>query len=153
MNLKRKRLIKVIEDFRKKYKKISNETDKIKLYENIIEKIENILLEHTYKQDIRFVTYGRRDFLLQELSKRLNREVYTKDYLREAFDDISDYIYNDTWIPINSIPKNLNCNEILKLDEQYKKDGIICEKEKDILLNMIYIFREKIENAKENDYE
>lgn len=133
MKLERKELVKIIEE-----QNIDTRKNRLMLYIDILNNLEKLLLKYDYDKDPRFVTFCRRDFLLEELEKSLK----TKDF-DIAFNDIADYVRNDTWISIGSVPKEYNFKVVLKMDEEYKKAGIICEQEKDILLDMLRKFKNK----------
>ena len=130
-NLKRKELVKILDEFHEEIKDIKPED------------ISNKLLSKNYVSDKRFVTYCRRDFLKQEMTDRLKQKSFTSiNYKLEAFYDLEDYIKNDTWISKGSIPTSKDADSIIKNNDSYKNDGEICEEEKNILVEMINEFLE-----------
>ena len=138
--LKRDVLVKIVDEFSSNYKKEEDDLKKKDLIENMLNDLENTLLKNNCEYDKRFVTYCRRDFLRKEFTSRLNKENIDNynDYLIDAFYDLYDYIVCDVWIQLSFIPKELDAKEIITEDDNYKKDGIICEQEKDKIIKMIH---------------
>lgn len=162
--LKREKLIELTEEFMKQNSnfeifKIPNE-----LYLDYFGNLENAFKEHSFESDERFVTYGRLNFLKEELSQRLNDEklkyeepnsVWGKDKWDNrmgAFIDLWDYIRGDRWFTPPNIPEGKNFKEILSANDQYYKEGFICEQEKNILLEMVNEIKIFI-NSKQQNYE
>ena len=161
--LKREELIELTEEFMKQTNnfeifKIPNE-----LYLEYFEKIDNSFKKHSFENDERFVTYGRLSFLKEEVSQRLNDEklkyeeqnsVWGKnkwDNRMGAFIDLWDYIRGDRWFTRSNIPEGKKFKEILSENDQYYKEGFICEQEKDILMEIINEIKSFIE-SKINKY-
>lgn len=156
--LERKTLEKITEDFiseMNKYEifKIPNE-----LYLDYFEKLEKLLNSNTLEEDDRFVTYGRLDFLKQELPQRLKDENLKYEDLKSvwgknkwdnrlgAFWDLYDYIKGDRYISPAHVPEGKSFKDILLANDQYYKDGFICKQESDILLEMINEIKSFIKN-------
>lgn len=156
--LERKTLEKITEDFiseMNKYEifKIPNE-----LYLDYFEKLEKLLNSNTLEEDNRFVTYGRLDFLKQELPQRLKDENLKYEDLKSvwgknkwdnrlgAFGDLYDYIRGDRYISPAHVPEGKSFKDILLANDQYYKDGFICKQESDILLEMINEIKSFIKN-------
>lgn len=156
--LERKTLEKITEDFiseMNKYEifKIPNE-----LYLDYFEKLEKLLNSNTLEEDNRFVTYGRLDFLKQELPQRLKDENLKYEDLKSvwgknkwdnrlgAFWDLYDYIRGDRYISPAHVPEGKSFKDILLANDQYYKDGFICKQESDILLEMINEIKSFIKN-------
>ena len=156
--LERKTLEKITEDFiseMNKYEifKIPNE-----LYLDYFEKLEKLLNSNTLEEDDRFVTYGRLDFLKQELPQRLKDENLKYEDLKSvwgknkwdnrlgAFWDLYDYIKGDRYISPAHVPEGKSFKDILFANDQYYKDGFICKQESDILLEMINEIKSFIKN-------
>ncbi len=156
--LERKTLKKITEDFiseMNKYEifKIPNE-----LYLDYFEKLEKLLNSNTLEEDDRFVTYGRLDFLKQELSQRLKDKNLKYEDLKSiwgknkwdnrlgAFWDLYDYISGDRYISSAHVPEGKSFKDILLANDQYYKDGFICKQESDILLEMINEIKSFIKN-------
>lgn len=156
--LERKTLENITEDFISeinKYEifKIPNE-----LYLDYFEKLEKLLNSNTLEEDDRFVTYGRLDFLKQELPQRLKDENLKYEDLKSvwgknkwdnrlgAFWDLYDYIRGDRYISPAYVPEGKSFKDILLAKDQYYKDGFICKQESDILLEMINEIKSFIKN-------
>lgn len=156
--LERKTLEKITEDFISeinKYEifKIPNE-----LYLDYFEKLEKLLNSNTLEEDDRFVTYGRLDFLKQELPQRLKDENLKYEDLKSvwgknkwdnrlgAFWNLYDYIRGDRYISPAHVPEGKSFKDILLANDQYYKDGFICKQESDILLEMINEIKSFIKN-------
>ncbi len=156
--LERKTLEKLTEDFiseTNKYEifKIPNE-----LYLDYFEKIEQLLKSDTLEEDDRFVTYGRLDFLKQELPQRLKDENLKNEDLKSvwgknkwdnrlgAFWDLYDFIRGDRYFTPSHVPEGKSFKDILLANDQYYKDGFICKQESGILLEMINEMKSFIKN-------
>ena len=107
---------------------------------DILKKINS----HSYILDNRFYTYGKREMLEKEIKNYIEN-----DLLIDAFVDIYHYINADTWINLSSIPENLNIKEIIITNNEYKEDGIICEQEKNKIIEMLRLLRSGMEYAEE----
>lgn len=128
------------------------------LYLDYFDKIEKSFNEHVFDNDKRFVTYGRLDFLRNELTQRLD-DVSLKtesanwkdkwDNRLGAFWDLSDYIRGDRHISPHQVPEGMSFKDVLLANDQYYKDGYICKEEKEILLDMINEMRNHINNSLE----
>ena len=134
MELKREELVKIIDAFY-----CSTDKDMMNLFMETLNKLEEVLIKYEYNEDSRFVTFGRRDFLKQELTASLEEKNY-----EQAFYDIVDYVKADTWISSATVPSEYNFQEVIKIDTEYKDCGIICLQEKEILLAMIKEFKKGV---------
>lgn len=147
--LKRQNLIDITNDFFNSTN--AYEIFKIpdKLYLDYFSKLESLFNQCSFEKDNRFVTYGRLDFLREELNQRLEDEklryeepnsVWGKskwDNRMGAFIDLWDYIRGDRYIAPHQVPENMKFQDVLKANDQYYKDGYICVEEKENLLDMI----------------
>ena len=118
----------------------------IKCFDSIIDIIKN----HSFKEDSRFVTFGRLDHLREEFTKRLNdKTLMSKNPDREeqwdnrlaSFWDLADFIKGDRNVTIESVPDGLNFNKIVAENDQYYNEEIISKREKEIILSMIQEFK------------
>lgn len=151
--LKRKILIDEVNDFWEKYKSIAENKKKRKFINDYLVKLEKILNKYECEYDNRFVTYGRRNFLMKEFLSNLNEKKDNSNfnYLEVAFGDLYDYIMCDTWITASSVPDNESVENIIKEDNAYREDGIVCKQEKEILLDMISELKNVIKDTMIND--
>ncbi len=127
------------------------------MYLELFNQIEEYIVHFEFKDDKRFVIYGRVGFLINELSYRL-----TDDYLSEAssewatkwdnrmgaFWDLSDLVNGDHNITQGGIPEGLEYQDVLHANEEYYREGFICSQEKDIILDMIAEIKKFILNKK-----
>ncbi|MBE6156134.1 MAG: hypothetical protein E7161_00095 [Firmicutes bacterium] len=137
--LKRKELVNIMQTFYKKYQIENDKKKKKHLISNLLLNIEKKLNNKSFKIDERFFTYCRRDFLRKEFTDKLNKQniQMNNDYLIDAYFNLYDYVSNDTWISLSSIPNGISAQEVIEKDNDYKKSGVICLQEKEILLEMI----------------
>ena len=136
--LKRENLIK-IRDNRNEMKKENITTEE---YINYFNAIENEMKNHLFEIDNRFVTYGRRNFLQKEFNKFLNNNDY-----RNALMNLQEYMCDYTsFLTLADIPQGetREFHSILKDNDDYFKDGIVCLQEKDIIIDMINKFKKSI---------
>lgn len=156
-HLKREEIVILNDEFRKNIEQYDSFEIPNNLYLEYFSKLENAFNSHSFEKDKRFVTYGRLDFLRKELTQRLNDESLKNknpnfknqwDNRLGAYLDLSDFIIGDRHISISNVPSGVNYQEILKLNDEYYKDGIICEQEKDILLLMIKEIKDAIDSGK-----
>ena len=68
-----------------------------------------------------------------------------KNQLVDAFVNFYQYAEANTWIDLSAIPENLNVQEILDNDYKYKEDGIICEQEKNKIIEIIKTLKDGLE--------
>lgn len=153
--LERKELISITQQFVNDIKEYKIFKIPDKLYLSYFRKIEELFNSKTFVNDNRFVTYGRLDFLQEELILRLNDENLKKenpnwkdkwDNRFGAFLDLYDFIIGDRYFAPHNIPKEKSFSAVLVLNDQYYKDGIICKEEKDIILKMVNQIKEYIKN-------
>lgn len=142
--LQRKNLVNIIENWDKK-KETNIDKDACLTYLN---KLEEEINKHSYKKDNRYITYGRREILRKEFTERLNDTKQTNDinkYL-DALADLEEYIYTQNHIWIGAILDNVKIDfkKLDKINTEYYKSGIICKEEKDIIIDMINEFKEKL---------
>ena len=136
MKLYREELIKFEEEWLNNHPNRDNSKE----YISFLEDLNNIILNHDYEIDDRFVTYGRRDFLRKEFSDYLNNNMY-----KDAFNNLAEYYTGNTWIPMGSVPDVKEFHSIVDKDTEYKNEGIICKQEIDIIKEMIKEFKENLE--------
>ena len=146
--LRRENLVKITDDFVKKTNEYSIFEIPNELYLDYFNQITDLLNQNGFETDNRFVTYGRLEFLREELVERLKDEKLKNpdpnwkdkwDNRLGAFWDLSDFIRGDRHIAPHHIPQELKFSEVLVANDNYYKDGIICKEERDILLDMIKV--------------
>ena len=139
MKLYRKELIEFEEQWLAKHPNVENNPTE---YIDFLNGLNDIILRHDYEVDDRFVTYSRRDFLRQEFSDYLNEKTYSgRGKYNDAFVDLAEYYTGNTWISMSSVPSGMDFRKVINEDDEYKKEGIICKQEIDIIKEMIEEFR------------
>ncbi len=142
MKLYREELIQFEKKWLKEHPDANNNP---KEYISFLDNLNDIILNHEYEIDERFVTYGRRDFLRKEFSDYLNEKTYSgRGKYNDAFNDLAEYYTGNTWIPIGSIPDDMNFHDIVDKDNEYKNEGIICKQEINIIYEMIKEFKNNL---------
>ena len=90
-------------------KKHQNVKDNPIEYTSFLDGLYELITNHDYEPDERFVTYGRRDFLRQEFSDYLNERTYCgRGKYNDAFVDITDFYSGNSWISMSSVPQELD---------------------------------------------
>lgn len=127
--------------FREIFDQVKSYVDRNYSEEENISSIKNFINEFSFKlnyleteSDSRFVPYGRMIFLREEFTKNLNENKYL-----DALFDLGDYLV-DTRISLNNSP------EIVNKNKEYFDEDIICNEEKQVLLDMIKEFNDKLNN-------
>lgn len=154
MKLARKELINYEEQWLDNH---PNKSDNPQEYISFLNGINDIISKYDYKIDDRFVTYGRREFLRKEFSDYLNERTYAgRGKYNDAFVDLAEYYTGNTWISISSVPEGVDFHKVYNADIEYRKEGIICKQEIDIIKEMIQEFKSHLEllniNTNESDY-
>ena len=142
MKLYRSELINYEELWLKKHQNVKDNPIE---YTSFLDGLYELITNHDYESDERFVTYGRREFLRQEFSDYLNERTYCgRGKYNDAFVDITDFYSGNSWISMSSVPQELDFRKINNADIEYKKDGIVCKQEADIILDMLKEFKEHL---------
>lgn len=143
--LNREELIEIVDEFYNTHPCFSASNPNIEPKE--ILKTLNKIRDKIYKvkfyyEDYNFFTCGRRDALRKEfysffkdkdmLYKGINFVYYF------AFKNLAEYIECDVWV------NKRYGKEVVEKSEEYKNKGIICEQEKDIILEIISEFETRI---------
>ena len=139
--LERKALINYFVE-RNEIKQINASKDE---YVKFLNELENLINNHEFLYDERFVTYGRRNFLKQEFNNFLQNNKFMNCLI-----DLEEYVYgHSSFFTFADIPqtKSSKFHDILKKHDDYYRDGIICLQEKDILLQMITDFKTKLNSV------
>ena len=123
--LKRSELINIMKE---NETKISREHLDLGILKSVLSSIIAKLDSTECMPDSRFSTYGRMEFLKEELNRNLN----DKRYL-DAYYDISDFLNGSR----NSVCMN---PEIMNNNIAYYKEDIVCKEEKEQLIEMINTF-------------
>lgn len=149
MKLQRSKLIDYGEQWLKNHPNVNDNSIE---YISFLDGLNELISKYEYDLDERFFTYGRRDFLRKEFSDYLNERIYCgRGKYNDAFSDLTDYYSGNSWISMSSVPEGLDFREITNADVEYKKQGIICKQEVDIINEMIQEFKEHLKEIKDNN--
>jgi len=106
------------------------------------------LNQYSYKFDSRFVTYGTLDFLEKEMYENLE-----KNDMLGTLINLNEYIrgYSHTFQP-SHIPNSQDCHTLLEKYDKYYEDGIICEQEKNKIIELMHYIEYRVScKIKENE--
>lgn len=143
--LKREYLVKKINESKMVFKNEVRYAHKL----SFLSSVKKMMNDFNYKSDLRYVTYGRLDFLEKEIHKFLD-----SNDLEGALSNFYEYVNLPGYFSFNQVPNNSDFKKILKNYDDYYKLGIICEEEKNKILNIVdiienYINSQYIENGDE----
>lgn len=125
------------------YNKFNNEKDDItKLTVDLLNEILNELNKYVYDSDTRFYSLGRRQYLEHELVRYLKN-----GNLTNAWKNFCEYIRADFMLTESNFINEFEFKLFGKEDGDYKKDGIICEEEKEIIVFMLNEIKFEILNT------
>lgn len=140
--LKRTELVDLIND---KFNWRSDDISKFTI--SIIDNIVNMMKNYSYKSDNRFYTFGRREFLEKEIKDYLDN-----NNVLDAYIDFYEYVDADNlWISFSDIPTSMNPQIVIKEHEEYKNEGIICEQEKNEIIDILTRFKNRFYNTSINN--
>ena len=139
MKLYRKELM----DFEEQWiRKHPNKNNNRQEYTSFLDGINAIITNRDFEKDDRFVTYGRREFLRKEFSDYLNEKINSgRGKYNDAFVDLAEYYTGNTWISMSSVPPGTDFHKMVEADNSYRKEGIICQQEVDIIKEMLEEFK------------
>lgn len=135
-------------EFREIFNQVESCVNRNYSEEENISSIKNFIFEFATKlnyletkSDSRFVPYGRMLFLREEFTNNLNN----KQYL-DALYNLGDYLADSR---IQTEYGN-NSPEIVNNNKEYFDEDVICTEEKQILLDMVKEFDNKLNNKSQN---
>ena len=106
----------------------------------MIEYLKIEMLKYDFKIDKNFVMNNRRKGLKSMIEERmLNKDADTKYVISESLFNLWEFV-NDEYagnLSITSIELGIPLDELIKMDDEYRKKGIICIQEKDIILELM----------------
>ena len=156
--LKREEIIRITDEFIKKLNNYDNFKVPNNLYLDYFNEIKKCFDKYLFEDDNRFVTYGRLDFLREELTQRLADEFLKHedanwkekwDNRLGAFIDLFDVIRGNAFFGPHQVPQGMDFKTVFSDNDQYYKDGYICKQEKELILNMMNEIQEFINNSLE----
>lgn len=135
----RENLINLINNFKDERNKYDNTNIPNDLYLDYLEKIESIL--NSYNDDI-------------DDNRFVNKNIINNGWISN--DDAIDYLFDNIIgnIPIlpTDVPQGQNLSNISAELNQYYKDGYVCSKEKEMLLNIINEIKKYINTSKYDSF-
>ena len=113
--------------------------------QNLLQIFENEISKCIYEIDENFIMNSRRKKLKDNIMNRLNKsEIVLEDVLESLF-NFWEFIQDEYFGDFIIISKELNkpVQELVNMDEKYRNKGIICEQEKQEIMEII----NKLENV------
>ena len=124
-----------------------NKNSNPKEYLSFLDGLEEIIESREYEPDVRFVNYGRGDLLCKEFTDYLNGNAYAgRGKYNDAFVDLAEFYSENKWLYRGTVPPELNFHKIDDDFASYKRDGVICSQEVEIIKDMINEFRNHLNN-------
>lgn len=115
---------------------------------DLLQLLENEMSNYNFVVDENFVMNSRRKELKNNIMDRLNKsEMVLEDVLESLFNFL-EFIQDEYSGDLIMISKELNksVQELVDMDEKYRNKGIICEQEKQEILNIIIMLKNAITN-------
>lgn len=125
--------------------KIWSKSMSIQEIKNSLQIFENEISKCIYEIDENFIMNSRRKELKDNIMNRLNKsEIVLEDVLESLF-NFWEFIQDEYSGDLIIISKKLNkpVQELVNMDEKYRSKGIICEQEKQVIMEII----NKLENV------
>lgn len=139
--LQREHLYNLVIEWEKRNDKNITEED----YVIFLEKVENEINKYSYEINENFFTLGRRDFLKKENSENLMKRDRDRFWrYSDVLINIEECIRGNLVVPAN--PELGNWRELGRREMEYYNSGIICEQEKEMLLDMIKEFKNQLKD-------
>ena len=115
---------------------------------DLLQFLENEISNYIFEIDENFVMNSRRKVLKDNIMDRLNKsEIVLEDVLESLF-NFWEFIQDEYSGDLIIISKELNksVQELVDMDEKYRGKGIICEQEKQVIMEIINILKKAIVN-------
>lgn len=129
-------------------KKIWSKSMSIQEIKDLLQIFENEISKCIYAIDENFIMNSRRKVLKDNIMDRLNKsEIVLEDVLESLF-NFWEFIQDEHSGDLIIISKELNksVQELVVMDEKYRSKGIICEQEKQVIMEIINILKKAIVN-------
>ena len=124
-------------------KKIWSKSMSIQEIKDLLQFLENEISNHIFEKDENFIMNSRRKALKENIMDRLNKsEIVLEDVLESLF-NLWEFIQDEYSGDLIIISKELNksVQELVDMDEKYRNKGIICEQEKQVIMEIINILK------------
>lgn len=115
---------------------------------DLLQFLENEISNCIFEIDENFIMNSRRKVLKDNIMDRLNKsEIVLEDVLESLF-NFWEFIQDEYSGDLIIISKELNksVQELVVMDEKYRSKGIICEQEKQVIMEIINILKKAIVN-------
>lgn len=115
---------------------------------DLLQFLENEISNYNFEIDENFIINSRRKVLKDNIMDRLNKsEIVLEDVLESLF-NFWKFIQDEYSGDLIIISKELNksVQELVVMDEKYRSKGIICEQEKQVIMEIINILKKAIVN-------
>lgn len=129
-------------------KKIWSKSMSIQEIKDLLQFLENEISNYIFEIDENFVMNSRRKVLKDNIMDKLNKsEIVLEDVLESLF-NFWEFIQDEYSGDLIIISKELNksVQELVDMDEKYRGKGIICEQEKQVIMEIINILKKAIVN-------
>ena len=129
-------------------KKIWSKSMSIQEIKDLLQFLENEISNCIFEIDENFIMNSRRKVLKDNIMDRLNKsEIVLEDVLESLF-NFWEFIQDEYSGDLIIISKELNksVQELVVMDEKYRSKGIICEQEKQVIMEIINILKKAIVN-------
>ena len=118
--------------------------------------LEKELLEHDFDVDENFVESSRRKTLKGMIEKREQEKVgnlYEKEKIAESLFNFWEFVGDEYFGDYISVSRDLGIprEKLMEMDSEYRKKGIICSQEKDVILEMIQLLKNELNNVNNNN--
>lgn len=126
-------------------KKIWSKSMSIQEIKDLLQIFENEISKCIYAIDENFIMNSRRKELKDNIMNRLNKSEIVLDDVLESLFNFLEFIQDEYSGDLVIISKELNksVQELVNMDEKYRSKGIICEQEKQEIMEII----NKLENV------
>ncbi len=120
-------------------KKIWSKSMSIQEIKDLLQIFENEISKCIYEKDENFIMNSRRKELKDNIMSRLNKSEIVLDDILESLFNFLEFIQDEYSGDLIIISKELNksVQELVNMDEKYRSKGIICEQEKQEIIEII----------------
>ena len=112
----------------------------------LLEYLENEISKHDFDTDTNFIMNGRRIALKEQIERGLSKNYSnTNEIVSDSLFNFVEFV-SDEYSGIRNLTKELRLStqEILTMDDEYRKKGIICIQERDVILEIINTIKKSI---------
>lgn len=127
--------------------KIWSKTMSMSEIKELLDILENEILKCSFDIDNNFVMNSRRKGLKENIVNRLSKSDIKNEDILESLFNFWEFVQDEYSGTFTSICEELGLTvqELTIMDENYRNNGIICEQEKQVILNIISILKKSID--------